>query len=426
MSFQSLGKLAASLTLILVVTAASRLAFGALEMRKISPQILATVSLETEAGSIGRSLAQGKGFSNPYERETGSTAILPPVYPLIVAAVFKLFGITSVASFRVLFVLNVLFAALTCIPIFRLGGHFGPGVGAIAAWIWALFPNGILIPFEWIWDSSLSAFLVAALLWLTVELVASPSLRRWVAYGLLWGFALMTNPSIGAALPFLLAWAAWRTRDQAGWRGAVLALGIGAACCIPWTVRNYSAFHRFIPLRSGFAFELYIGNNENYAEPRVWPPKISFEREQLRYIRIGEVAFMDEERAKAFTFIKTYPRVAVRLCALRLVAFWVGVADPMHRLRTEDTALNCFLVAINLLVPIATVAGLILLFLSRNTLASSMAAFPLLFPLVYYVTHASLRYRHIIDSCAFLLAAALLAELRRFATHNQQHQSVAT
>ena len=223
----------------------------------------------------------------------------------------------------------------------------------------------------------------------------------------------MTNPSIGAALPVLVPWAAWRTKDKAGWRGAALAFGIALMCCIPWTVRNYSVFHRFIPLRSGFAFELYIGNNENYAEPRVWPPKISFEREQLRYIRMAEVLFMDEERAKAFAFIKSYPRIALRLCAARVVDFWVGVADPIHRLRTEDSALNRFLLACNLLVPITTLAGLILLFVKRDPLAWPTAAFPLLFPLVYYVTHTSLRYRHIIDPCAFLLAAALFTKLLR-------------
>lgn len=409
----SLRKLASSLALILVITAASRLCFAALEMRRVSPQILAAVSFQTEAGSIGRSLAQGQGFSNPYERETGPTAILPPVYPLIVAAVFKLFGVTSVASFRVLFLLNVLFATLTCIPIFRLGSLLGPGVGPIAAWIWALFPNGILIPFEWLWDSSLSALLVATLLWFTIELTPSSTLRQWITYGSLWGLALMTNPSIAAALPVLLPWAAWRTRDTAGFRRAGLALGIALACCIPWTIRNYIVFHRFFPLRSGFGFELYIGNNENYAEPRVWPPRISFEREQLRYIRLGEVPFMDEERAKAFAFIKAYPGIALRLCANRVVDFWVGIPDPIRRLRTEDSASSRFLVGCNLLIPVATLAGLLLLFIRRDPFALPLAAFPLLFPLVYYITHTSLRYRHIIDPVAFLLAAVLLAQLLR-------------
>src|SRR5262249_1099907 len=149
--------------------------------------------------------------------------------------------------------------------------------------------------FEWIWETSLSALLVATLLWLTIELTEAPSPRKWAVHGLLWGLALMTNPSIAAALPVLLLWSAWRAKEKTNWRGPFLALGLALACCIPWTVRNYIVFHRFIPLRSGFGFELYIGNNENYSSSRmVWPPKVSFEREQLRYIRMGEVPFMDE------------------------------------------------------------------------------------------------------------------------------------
>ena len=29
----------------------------------------------------------------------------------------------------------------------------------------------------------------------------------------------------------------------------------------PWIARNYETFHQFIPVRSGFGLELYIGNN---------------------------------------------------------------------------------------------------------------------------------------------------------------------
>ena len=50
----------------------------------------------------------------------------------------------------------------------------------------------------------------ATLLWATLELAESHRLRDWCAYGLLWGFTLMTNPSLGSLLPFLLGWAAYR------------------------------------------------------------------------------------------------------------------------------------------------------------------------------------------------------------------------
>ncbi len=71
-------------------------------------------------GRIGRSLALGQGFSNPFNAATGPTAWEPPLYPFLIAGVFRLFGIYTHASAIVLLGLNSLFSALTCIPIFRI------------------------------------------------------------------------------------------------------------------------------------------------------------------------------------------------------------------------------------------------------------------------------------------------------------------
>src|ERR1044071_5877082 len=41
-----------------------------------------------EMGRIGAAIASGKGFSNPFGPQTGSTAWEPPLYPYLVAGVF--------------------------------------------------------------------------------------------------------------------------------------------------------------------------------------------------------------------------------------------------------------------------------------------------------------------------------------------------
>ena len=51
-----------------------------------------------EMGRIGRSLALGQGFSNPFNTTHGPTAWEPPLYPFLIAGVFKLFGIYTHAS----------------------------------------------------------------------------------------------------------------------------------------------------------------------------------------------------------------------------------------------------------------------------------------------------------------------------------------
>ncbi|HEY6267977.1 MAG TPA: glycosyltransferase family 39 protein [Candidatus Acidoferrum sp.] len=411
-------KTATSLLLIVLVALGARMGFAWNQERKIPRDLIGPVSFEQETGSIAYSLATGKGFSSPFRRETGPTAWLTPVYPLLVAGVFRTFGILSAKSFFVVVFLNALFSSFACIPIFSVGKRMGGlGVASGAAWLWALYPNAVMMPFEWVWDASLAALLGAVLLWATLQLADSPQRASyWCAYGLLWGFTLMTNPSLGLLLPFLLGWAAFRSRRAAKlsvWKPA-LAAGIAILCCVPWTVRNYVVFHKFVPLRSNFPLELYIGNNNNYATRQfVWPPKITKERELLRYFRLGETAFMEEEQRKAMEFIRAHPGIAIKLIGEKFVSFWTGVAEPVQVFRTTDSLLIRTLIVCNTLAALGALLGIVVLFVKRNPYAGPAAIYPLVFPWLYYVTHPNLRYRHPIDPVILLLAAVAAASAWR-------------
>src|ERR1039458_5652151 len=105
--------------------------------------------------------------------------------------------------------LNDLFSALTIIPIFFIGKRLaGTGLGASAAWYWAIFPNAVLMPFLWVWDTSLAALAAALILWATLAIRDSKRLKDWIGYGLLWGAGLMVNAAIFALAPFLFGWLA--------------------------------------------------------------------------------------------------------------------------------------------------------------------------------------------------------------------------
>jgi 4-amino-4-deoxy-L-arabinose transferase-like glycosyltransferase len=406
----ALRKAATSLLLIVVVALAARVAFEWFEERQISAQVLSIVPFQTETGHIAYSIASGKGYSSPFQRDSGPTAWLAPVYPYILAGIFKLFGIYSLPSFFAALSLNILFSAGACVPIFYTGKRIaGIGVGSAAAWLWAIFPNAVIIPFEWIWDTSLSALLVATLLWATLELAESRRVRDWSLYGLLWGFALLTNPAIALLFPELLAWAAYRIRDRAhaaSWlMRPVLAAALALLCCLPWTIRNYVQFHKFIPLRSNFAFELYIGNNENYDDQhRSRPGAITQDREIFRYLHMGETAFMEEEKRKAEAFIVEHPRIELWLISQRFVDFWTGTSSPLAAFRQADSLWLRLILLCNDLAPLCAFLGVIVLLATKNSYALPVVAIPILFPLLYYVTHTSLRYRHPIDPVVLLLA----------------------
>ncbi len=418
-----LRRAATSLLLILVVAMVVRVAFAWYEERQISGRVLSVVPFQTETGHIAYSIASGKGFSSPFQRDSGPTAWLAPVYPYLLAGIFKLFGIYTLPSFFAALSLNILFSVGACVPIFYTGKRIaGIGVGSAAAWLWAIFPNAVIIPFEWIWDTCLSALLVATLLWATLELAESRRVRDWCFYGLLWGFALLTNPAIALLFPELLVWAAYRSRDRvhsASWlMRPVLAAALALLCCLPWTIRNYVQFHKLIPLRSNFAFELYIGNNENYDDQhRSRPSAITQDREIFRYLHMGETAFMEEEKRKAVAFIVEHPRIELWLVSQRFVDFWTGTSTPLAAFRQADSLWLRIILLCNDLAPLCAFLGVIVLLATKNSYALPVVAIPILFPLLYYVTHTSLRYRHPIDPVVLLLAVIGGHGLWRWCAH---------
>lgn len=406
---------ATSLALIVFVAFCARLAFAWDQERQLPPDIRGVVPFLNETGNIAFSLARGDGFSSPFRGDSGPTAWLTPVYPLMIAGIFKLFGIQTVGSFFAAVFLNILFSSAACIPLFHIGKRIGGiGVAAGAAWLWALFPNAIIIPYEWIWDTSLSALLAAILLWATLKLADSARVRDWCGYGLLWGFSLMTDPALGALLPFLLVWASRRARGSGRirFREPMLAAGIAVLCCVPWTIRNYAVFHRFVPLRSNFAYELFLGNNSNFDDGARDSWRVITQRDEVaHYIHIGEDAFMREKWRQATRFIRSHPRLEMKLSARRFVAVWEGFDDPVKRFRETDSVLIQFLLVVNALVTLATLAGIVFLFRTRNPAAFPIAVFPIVFPAVYYITHANLRYRHPIDPIIILLCAIAVSSL---------------
>jgi hypothetical protein len=417
-----LRKITTSLLLIVVVALGTRLTFAWYEIRQFSPPVLSIVPFQTETGHIAYSLAGGKGFSSPFQRDTGPTAWLAPVYPCLLAGIFRVFGIYSLHSFFAALALNILFSAGACVPLFYAGKRIaGVGAASAAAWLWALFPNALIIPFEWIWDTCLSALLVATLLWATLELGESRRVRAWCLYGLLWGFALLTNPAVALLFPVLLGWAAYRTRIRRPAANSMLRLLLAAAvaalCCLPWTIRNYVQFHKLIPLRSNFPFELYIGNNENYDDQhKSRPGAITQDREILRYVRMGETAFMEEEKRKAVAFIVAHPRIEVWLTGERFVDFWVGTATPFAAFRQADSLWLRLILLSNDAAPLGALFGIAVLLATKNEYALPTIAIPLIFPLLYYVTHTSLRYRHPIDPVVLLLTAIGMHGLWRWFT----------
>ena len=407
-----------SLVLILIVALALRVAFTWNYVGDHSHQALSVIPFMFESANVAFSLAHGHGFSSPFRVPTGPTAWMTPVYPLVLAGVFRVFGSYTFYSYLAAAGLNILFATLTCIPIFFAGKRIaGAGLGAGAAWLWAIFPNAILLTFESMWDACLSALIAATILWATLALRESSRARDWIAYGLLWSLALMTNPTLASILPFLLIWLAYRARkEHRSWLALpAVALGVAVLCCLPWTARNYSVFHRFVPLRSVMGLQLWLGNN-----PQAKPPwlgnmhPINDAGERAKYIEMGEMDYMRVKKREAIRYMETHPSQEAWLITQRFISIWTGgSSQPLQDWERSDSAWFRYVLLFNVLAAILALLGIVLLCIRRSIYAFPLAVFPLVFPCAYYLTLALPRYRLPIDPIVLLLAAIALAGIFR-------------
>jgi len=126
-------------------------------------------------------------------------------------------------------------------------------------------------------------------------------------------------------------------------------------------------------------------------------------------VQLGETGFMDEKWSKAKAFIAAHPELEVRLTRDRFVAMWLGTAHPFRDFLATDSLLARVSLVANAFAALGTVLGIMVVAIRKDSWAFPAAAFPVVFPCIYYFTHASLRYRHPVDPALLLLTAVNLA-----------------
>ena len=381
-----------------------------------------------EMGRVAQALVTGHGYANPFIGHTGPTTWVPPLYPLLLAGVFKIFGVYTLRSAWVILAINCFFSALTTLTTYEIAARcFNRRVAVWAAWIWALYPAAMQYAVRWVWDMTVSTWLLSLILVAalrmrrigedqraSLELSSDDgrTLRRWLIFGVLWGLLALSNPSLLLFLPACGLWVLHGTRNL---RRQVVFASISALvfvlCISPWIIRNALAFHRFIPMRANFGAELYLGNGPGamgflmeYNHPYEAP-------DQLRlYKKLGEVEYAQMRGRAAKKYIESHPGLFLRNSLKRLYFFWISVPHPTDK--------AWYIEAVRVVnFAFASIAGLfgLALSLKHHKPAAWLFAWAfLLIPLIYYFVTVHARFRDPLEPMIAVLAVYLFqsAEMR--------------
>lgn len=392
--------------IVLVALAVRLVAMSFLYQEHLNPQH-DHWSFGGEVGDIARSLVQGKGFGNPMFADTGPTAWLPPIYPSLLALVFRIFGVFTKGAAIFILSLNSIFSALTCLPVFYIAlRSFGEKVAWRTAWTWAFYPYGIYFAASHIWPTTLTTLLLSTAFLLGLRLEDSTQPRIWIGFGLLGGIASMSDAVVMAVLPPLGLWMCYRTWQQKKtWirpaLGAVFAFLIVVS---PWFARNYIVFHKIVPFRSNFGIELYVGNNNDTSHWITLALHPEHNQEEWRqYARMGEAPYMQLKKQQAIAFISTHKKLFLLTSLRRVIYMWTNFwsLNPDY-LRDEPFEVPAIL--FNTTLSALALWGLWTGWKKFGAAVAPYAIVLFFFPMVYYLTHPEDYYRRPADPLFVILA----------------------
>jgi len=374
-----------------------------------------------ETGRVAASLAQGHGYSSPFSGNTGPTAWMVPGFTLLLAGVFKLFGVYTPLSAFVIQTIDCLFQALTVPLIFEMGMRVtGRRSTAVwAAWLFALYPGIIQYGVKWIWETSLSTFLFTLVLVLGMRMrgtgdeqpPTSHRIRDWALFGLLWGAISMTNPTLLLMAPvegvWILAALPQRKDLLKGAALAVLSVAIATAVALPWVVRNENVFHAFIPTRDNFGAEAAMAwSPQSMGMP--WGatvPTVELAPEHQLYARMGERAYVAMRGQVAKQWAQDNPARFWQLVAWRFYMFWASVPHTSAPSVAEAVRESAYC-----LTSIAGILGLLLALKRRLPAAGLFTCAIVLLPLIYYFIIPGSRFRNPMEPFLAILIVYLFQE----------------
>jgi hypothetical protein len=381
-----------------------------------------------EIGRIARALAAGYGYADPFTGHTGPTAWSPPLYPLLLAGVFKLFGVYTPLSAWAILTVNSIFSALIAPAVYEIAHRCfdaaqpntnNRSVALWSGWLWALYPAACQYAVHWVWEMSVTTCLFAWTLVLALRIRRigynaqrnPPAPTLWALFGVLWALIFLSNSTLVLFLPICSLWMLLEPKSLLLPRlsKATLAAVFFLACIAPWVYRNWVVFHTFIPSRGNLGAELYqsmLPEHDGFP----WGITVSYydtDPEYKSYKALGEVAYVKQKDDLAHALIHEHPQRFAGYALKRVYFYWVSVRHPVEPPMIKGWFLEivremdfCFL-------SLAGLMGLILSIRRRIPAAWLFAWAFLLLPLPYYFITSGARFRHPLEPLICILTVYL-------------------
>lgn len=359
--------------------------------------------------TIATNLAEGRGYrENPELNIKDDYAIMRvgPLYELFLAVIYKIFGhhyeLVWVAQ-AAIHAASVLLVYLICLSVFREQGY-KKKAALWAAAIFGFYPDLIEIS-AMLMSETFYLFLFCLMLYLFFRSFNRDSAISVLLLGLATGLVILTRPPILFLIPIVIVYLYHRRKI----RFIILFCSALFLVLLPWTVRNYTVYHKIMPLSIAGAYNFWIGNHHGASGEQVQPP------EALTFIEKNGISRLQEESVKQTkNFIFNYPLEFVKLTALRInkyfsiirpMGFWFYLSGWGQFLFLMSSALA------SIILFIFSFGGMFSSIKLKNKSANYLLAFTIATPLIIFLTVVETRYRFQIYPLLAIFAGYFIVSL---------------
>jgi len=367
-----------------------------------------------EMVALANNLAYSGTYANPFHViQTGPTAANPPLYPLLLAIIIRIFRLPAAILF-VAALCNVFANAITASWLPRLSDLIYKDIrpGIVAAVLWLLSVQ--LMPS---WDTSYTVATLLLFCLVTSSGIEQQNSARYGAVaGLIAGTLFLFNPSTTLVFLPWLGWLCFEHRadlkQAARYCGSLLAilLLVGFA----WAFRNHQQLGKFL-VRTNLGMTLYASNSDCARSSLILEeldncyqarhPNTSIREAQL-LMSLGEPAYDRMRVRDTEKWIQTHPGPFASVTLARVRDFWF---PPLYSGRFHS--------AVIWLATLFSLPGLLLMAFRR--VRATLFVFVVLFvyPIMYYIVVSDVRYRLPVLWLSLLPAGYSLTHMTRFMFH---------
>jgi 4-amino-4-deoxy-L-arabinose transferase-like glycosyltransferase len=391
-------------------------------------------------------LLDGYGFSFseawwPATQAGAPTAHWSFLYTFYLAGVYSLFGVHPVIA-RLIQV--ILVGILQPLLAYLIGTHaFNRTVGLVAAALTAIYAYFIyysaVLMTEPYYIICILLSLYFGMKYVVEGKAGSSQRKKDLLLGLYLGLSLagtvLFRQIFLLFLPFLFIWMWWVRRMLTGTSPLlpfIIATGILVLTILPFTIYNYSRFHRFVLLNTNAGYAFYFGNHPIYGARFI--PILSDETGGYQALLPKELIGLDEATMeqelmrRGFGFVRDNPIRYLQLSLSRIPVYFMFWPSRDSGLLSNLSRVTSF----GLLWPFM-LYGVILSFLVRPWSLTRLIIAPafllqmflMIYTAIHVLTWTLVRYRIPVDAILVIFASLAFIDLsQRITAWRGKRQSV--